>query len=178
MSSIVTAWLTPSMMLLMTAFFGTHGKLELGKKCGPLTQQISCKILAAIPRVPASAGLSLVATCFHWSTLVNSKISQTRFATKIGRFSLELIQWRTFVLSVHKNTWLTVTISARTIFFFSRAASRAACNSSFWDSHYFHWRHARFPQYKCKLCFHLDRRSCYSGSKECDGTKNILGKVT
>ena len=107
MSSIVTAWLTPSLMLLMTSLCGTKRKREIVKKCGPLTQPFSCKASADIPRVPASAGLSLVATWFHWSTLVYSKILQTPFATKIGYFSLELIHWRTVVLSVHMNCWLS-----------------------------------------------------------------------
>ena len=145
MYSIVTAWLTPSLMFLVTSLFGTNGKRESVKKCGHLTQLLSCKISADIPRVPASAGLSLVATGFHWSTPVYSKISQTRFATKIGCFSFELILWGTVVLSVHMNTWLTDTVSACIISLFSRVASRTACNSSFWDCHYFHWRHARFP---------------------------------
>ena len=35
------------------------------------------------------------------------------------------------MLSVHMNIWLTVTVSAQTISFFSRAAIRAACNSKF-----------------------------------------------
>ena len=68
---------------------------------------------------------------FHWTTLVYSKISQTRFATKTGCFSLELIHCRTVVLSVHMNTVLTVTVSACVISLFSQAAGRAACNSSF-----------------------------------------------
>ena len=72
-------------MLLITSLFGTKGKLEIDKKCGPLTQLLHCKISADIPRLPASAGLSLVATWFYWPTLVKSKISQTWFATRIGR---------------------------------------------------------------------------------------------
>ena len=115
----------------MTYLFGTNGKGELVRNCGPLTQLLSCKISADIPRVPASAGLSIVAKWFHWSTLVYSKNSQTRFATKIGCFSFELIHWRTVVLSVHMYTCLTVTVSACVISLFSRATSRAACNSSF-----------------------------------------------
>ena len=126
MSSIVTAWLTPSFMFLMTSLFGINGKRELVKKCGPLTQLLSYKISADIPRVSASAGLALVATWFHWSTLVYSKISQTWFETKIGCFSFELIHWRTIVLSVHMNTWLTDKVIACIISLFSRAASRAA----------------------------------------------------
>ena len=43
-SSIVTAWLTPSLMVLMTFLFGTNGKRELVRKRGPLTQLLSCKI--------------------------------------------------------------------------------------------------------------------------------------
>ena len=86
-SSIVTAWLTPSLMLLMTSSFGTNGKREIVKKCGPLTQLLSCKASADIPRVPAPAELSLVASWFHWSTLIFSRISKTRFVTKIGCFS-------------------------------------------------------------------------------------------
>ena len=175
MSSIVTAWLTLSLMLLMTSLFATKGKLELDEKCGRLTQLLSCRISADIPRVPASAGLSLVATWFHWSTLVY-KISQTRFATNIGCFSLEFIHWRTVVLSVHLHTWLTVTVSARIISFFSRAEVELLATPVLGQS--LHWRNARFPQNKRKLCFYLASRSCYSGSKKCDGTKNIRGIVT
>ena len=89
LSSIVTAWLTPSLVLLMTSLFGANGKRELVKKCGPLNQLLSCKTTAHIPLVPA--GLSLVATWIHWSTLVYSKFWPTRFETKIGCFSLEFI---------------------------------------------------------------------------------------
>ena len=35
-SSIVTALLTPSLILLLASLFGTNGKRELVKKCGPL----------------------------------------------------------------------------------------------------------------------------------------------
>ena len=153
-------------MLLMASVFGTKRKIGLDKKCGPLTQLFICKTSAD---VPASAELFLVGTWFFWSSLVYSKILRTRFATKIGCFSLELIHWRTVVLSVHMNTWLTVTVRARTISFFSRAASRAACNSRFRTVITFIGATRAFPN---------DGRSCYSGSKECDGTKNILRTVT
>ena len=75
-TSIVIDWLTPSLKFLKTPLFGTKGKRELIMKCGRLTQLLSCKTSADLSRVPASAGLSLVATWFHWLTLVYSKISQ------------------------------------------------------------------------------------------------------
>ena len=137
----------------MTSLFGTNGKSELVRKCGPLTQMLSCKISADIPRVPASAGLSLVATWFHWSTLVYSKNSQTRFATKIGCFSLELFHWRTVVLSGHMNTWLRVTVSACVISLFSREASRAACNSNFGTVNTFSGATRAFPKQTQDLFF-------------------------
>ena len=169
-ASKVTTWLTPSLMLLMTSLIGTERKLELDKKCGLLTELIKCKITAGIPRVTASAELSLVATWCHWSTLLDTKISQSLFATKLGFFSLDIIHWRTVGLSVHKHTWLTVTVSARNLSFFSRVASKTNHNYSFCENHYFYWCHAHSPQYKRKLCFYFDRRNCYSGSRKCDGT--------
>ena len=78
----VIAWFTPSLILLMTALFGTKGKLETDKKCGPLNQLLSCQNSADIPGVSALAVLSLVAMWFHWSTLLNSKILQKRFLNK------------------------------------------------------------------------------------------------
>ena len=118
-----------------------------------------------------------MSTWFHWSMLVNSKILQTRFATKIGCFSLDLIHWRTVVLSVHKNTWLTVTVSPRTISFFSRAASRAACNSSSGTVVIFIGAMRAFPK-KRKLCFYFTHGSFYSGSQKCNCNEDILGTVT
>ena len=41
MSSIVTAWLTPRLIFLMTSLFGTKRKRELVKNCGSLTQLLS-----------------------------------------------------------------------------------------------------------------------------------------
>ena len=79
--SLVT---TPSLMLSTTSVFGTKGNCLVLKKSGPLTQLLDCKTSADIPRLPASAGLSQVATWFHWSTLVFTKISLTRFAMKMG----------------------------------------------------------------------------------------------
>ena len=43
---------------------------------------------------------------------------------------MELFQWKTVVLSIHVNTWLTVTVRSCVIALFNRAAVRAACNSS------------------------------------------------
>ena len=72
----------PSLMFLTTSMLGSNGNSFALKKSGPLTQLLDRKTSADIPRVPASAGLSLEATWFHLSTLVCSKISHTRFAKK------------------------------------------------------------------------------------------------
>ena len=125
--SLVT---TPSLMFLTTSVFGTKGNCLVLKKSGPLTQLLDCKTSADIPRVPASAGLSQVATWFHWSTLVFSRISLTRFAMKMGCLFVEFIHCKTMVLSVHIKTLSTVTVNAQQILLFKRAARRAACNSN------------------------------------------------
>ena len=177
-SSKVTAWLTPSLMLLMTSLIGTKRKRELVKKCGHVTQLLSCKASADIPRVPASAVLSLVATWFHCSSLVYSKISQTRFETKVGCFSLELIHWRTVVLSSHMNTRLTVIVNACVISPFSRAASRAACNSSFGRVITSIGATRTFPKTNASSFVFFARRSFYSGLQECDRSENILRTIT
>ena len=88
-------------LLLITSMLGSNGNSLVLKKSEPLTQLLDCKTSADIQRVPASAGLSLVATWFHSSTLVCSKISHTRFATNIGCLLLELSHCKTVVLSVY-----------------------------------------------------------------------------
>ena len=125
--SLVT---TPSLMLSTTSVFGTKGNCLVLKKSGPLTQLLDCKTSADIPRVPASAGLSQAATWFHWSTLVFSRISLTRFAMKIGCLLFEFVHRKTMVLSVHINKLSTATVNARQISLFKRAPRRAACNSN------------------------------------------------
>ena len=117
-------------MLSTTSVFGTKGNCLILKKSGRLTQLLDCKTSADIPRVPVSAGLSQVATWFHWSTLVFSRISLTRFAMKMGCLFVEFIHCKMMVLSVHINTLSTVTVNARQIYLFKRAARRAACNSN------------------------------------------------
>ena len=114
--SLVT---TPSLMLSTTSAFGTKGNCSVLKKSGPLTQLLDCKTSADIPRVPASARLSQVATWFHWSMLVFSRISLTRFAVKIGCLLVEFIHCKTMVLSVHINTLSTATVNARQISLFN-----------------------------------------------------------
>ena len=178
MSSTATAWLTLSLMLLMTSVFGTKGNRELVQKCGPLTQLLSCRASADIHFEPGSPGLSFVVARFHWSTLVYCEISQTRFATKIACFSLKLIYWRTVALPVHMNTWLKTTVSACVISFFSRAASGAASDSSFGTVNTFKDATRPFLKNKRKLCFSLHHCNCYSGLPKNDGTENVLGIVT
>ena len=117
-------------MLSTTSVFGTKGNCFVLKKSRPLTQLLDCKTLADIPRVPESAGLLQVATWFHWSTLVFSRISQTRFALKMGCLFVEFIHCKTLVLSVRTKTQSTVTVNARRISLFKRAARRADCNSN------------------------------------------------
>ena len=110
---------------------GSNGSYLVLKKSGLLTQLIDCKTSAVIPRVPASSGLTLEATWFHSSTLVCSKTSHTRFAINIGCLLLEWSHCKTVVLSVHIKTLITCTVRARQKSFFNRAASKAACSSSF-----------------------------------------------
>ena len=124
--SLVT---TPSLMLSTTSVFGTKGNYLVLKKSGPLTQLLDCKTSGDIPREPASAGLSQVVTWFHWSMLVFSRISLTRFAMQRGCLFVEFIHCKTMVLSDHINTLSTVTVNARQISLFKRAA-RAAGNSN------------------------------------------------
>ena len=109
---------TLSLMLSTTSVFATKGNCLVLKKSGPLTQLLNCKTSADIPLVPASVGLSQVATWFHWSTLVCSRISLTRFAMKMGCPFDEFIHCKTMVLSFHINTLFTVTVNARQISLF------------------------------------------------------------
>ena len=74
----------PSLMLPTTSVLGSKGNCLVLRKFGALTQLLDCKTSADFPRVPASAGLLFEATWFHSSTLVCSKIPQTRFAINIG----------------------------------------------------------------------------------------------
>ena len=121
----------PSLMLLTTSLLGSNGNYLVLKKSRPLTQLLDCKTSADIPWVPASAALSVEATWFHSSTLVCSKTSHTRFATNIGCLLVELSHYKTVVLSVHIKTLLICTVGARQMSCFNRAASSAACSSSF-----------------------------------------------
>ena len=125
--SLVT---TQSLMLSATSVIGTKGYCLFLKTSGPPTQLLDCKFSAEIPRVPASAGLSQVATWFHWSTLVFPRISLTRFAMKIGCLLVEFIHCKPMVLSVHINNLSSVTVNVRQISLFKRAARRAARNSN------------------------------------------------
>ena len=118
MSSVVTACLTPSLMLLMTSLFGTNGKRELLKKCGPLTKHLSCKISAEILRVLASAGLSLDSTWFDWSTLVYPKTSGKKICNKVRLLFIRVNPSENGRAVCHMSTWLTVTVSACVISLF------------------------------------------------------------
>ena len=118
-------------MFFNTSVLGSNGNSFVLKKSGPVTQLLGCKSAADIPRVPASAGLSLEAMWFYWSTLVCSKNSHTLFAPNIGCLLVELSHCKTVVLSVHIKTLLTCTVRARQMSCFNRAASKAACSSSF-----------------------------------------------
>ena len=129
-SSSCSLVLTPILTLLTTSVFGTKRNCLVLKKSGPLTQLLDCKTSADIPRVPASGGLSQVATWFHWSTLVFSRISLTRFAMKMGCLFVEFNHCKTMVLSVQIKTLSAVTVNARQNSLFKRAARRAACTSN------------------------------------------------
>ena len=118
-------------MLLTASVLGSNGNSLVFKKSEPLTQLLDCKTSADIPRVPASAGLSLEAMWFHSSTLVCHKISHTRFATNFGCLLVRFSHCKTVVLSAHKKTLLICTVSARQMSCLNREASSAACSSSF-----------------------------------------------
>ena len=68
--------------------------------------------------MPAFEGLSQVETWFRLSTFVFCRISLTRFAIKIGCLFVEFINFKTMVLSVHKNTLSRVTVNAQQISLF------------------------------------------------------------
>ena len=129
-SSSCSFVIAPSLMLSTTCVFGTKGNNLVLMKSGPLIQLLDCKTSADIPHVPASAGLSQVATWFHWSPMVFSRISLTRFAKKMGCLFVALIHFKTMMLSVDIKTLSTVTVNARQISHFKRAARRAACSSN------------------------------------------------
>ena len=117
-------------MFLTTSVLGSKGNSLVLQKSVSLTQLIDCKTSADIPRVLASAGLSLEARWFHSSTLVCSKIPHTWFALNIGCLLVELTYCKTVVLSFHIKTLLTCTVRARQMSYFNRAASREPCSSS------------------------------------------------
>ena len=73
-------------MFLTTSVLGLNWNSMILKKSEPLVRLLDCKTSADIPRVLASAGVSLEATWFNSSTLalVCYKISNTRFVINIG----------------------------------------------------------------------------------------------
>ena len=81
------------------------------------------------------------------------------------------------MLSVQMNIWLTVTVSACVISLFSRAAIRAACNSSFGTVFTFIGATRAFPKTKASSVF-SSPLGVFFRSQECYSTENILGTVT
>ena len=80
--------------------------------------------------MPVYVALLQVATWFHWSTLVCSRISPKRSAMKMGCLLFEFIYYKMIVLSVLMKLHSTVLINARHISISKREARRAACSSN------------------------------------------------
>ena len=108
-------------IFVITSEQGINGQLGLLKKSRPFNQ---------LP-LPASAGLSTVGTWLHLSSVVGSRFSVTRFATKTGCISNECSHCSTVVLTVHMKHFSIVSENARCIFCRNRDASKPACNSNF-----------------------------------------------
>ena len=162
-------------MFLITSVHGLKGNRLVLRKSGPLTQLLDCKISADLPRVPATAGSSLVTTWCHSSTLVCSKISLTQFAIIIGCLVVDINHCKTVVLWVLMTNLLTITVRALQISCFNRAASSAACNSSFGTIVTFKV-YTSFTQDKDTLRLGSNR-SIYLSSEECNGTEDFLRTI-
>ena len=110
------------------------GQFSFGwrRKEGPVNQrQLILKSAKGIPLVPSSAGFISPGQCLHWAACVFSKISETRWATKICcRCSEFRIHCKVVELSVHKCMLLMLIRCS----FFKNLAIRdpktAACSSS------------------------------------------------
>ena len=114
-------------IFLVTSEQRINGQLAFLKKSGPSNQLLLNRAVAHNPRVPVSAGLSPVLS----STVVTSRISVTRFATKKGCFSKECNHCSTVVKSVHIKH---LSIFSETAGFTScrnRDASKADISSNF-----------------------------------------------
>ena len=121
----LAAWLF-NLMFDTTSVSGRNGKSDGGRKSGPRKQVLFCNASEENPLVPASAGLFFVTTWCHWSTVVPSRISETRFATNIGSFSREFNHWKTLVLSDTLNVRWIWMVSASHVSSLRRDASKAA----------------------------------------------------
>ena len=118
-------------IFVITSEDSITGQLRLFKKSGPLNELLSKRTVADNPGVPASAGLSPVGTWFHSSTVVSSRISVTRFATKTSCYSSECNHCSTVVLSVHMKHLSIFSETARCTSSRNWDASKAACDSNF-----------------------------------------------
>ena len=118
--------------VLTISVLGSNGNCSILRKSGLLILLFDCKSSADMSREPVSAGLSLETTWwFHALTPVCSKILQTRFAKNIYWTVVELKHCKIVVLLVHIKTLLALTVRARQISCFNRAASSSACNFNF-----------------------------------------------
>ena len=108
-------------------------------------------------------------------TSINRLMRPERVPESAGLFLVATwFQWSTLVYSKILPTRFATKIGC--FLEQNRAASRTAFNSTFGTFITFFCATRAFPN--TKLCYHLARRSCYSGLKKCDGTNNILGTVT
>ena len=117
-------------MLVRISESGLKGQSSVFKKSGPFTQPLSFRAYVVISRVPVSSGLSPLNTSNHSSIVVDSRISETRLATKTGNLLVEFNHCRTVVLSVHMHDSFIFTFKDFLISSLRRHASNAACISS------------------------------------------------
>ena len=117
-------------MLVRTSESGLKSQSLVSKKSGPFTQPLFFRASAVIQRVPGSAGSSPLDKWSYSSIVVESRISETRIATKTGSLLVEFNHCSTVVLSVHMYELSIFMFKDFLISSLRRLASNAACNSS------------------------------------------------
>ena len=117
-------------MLLRTSDGGLKGQSLVFRKNGPFTQTLFFRASAVIPRVPVPSGLSPLDTWNHSSIVVDSRISETRLATKTGNLLVEFKHCSAVVLFVHMYDLTIFLLKDFLISSLRRLAKNAACDSS------------------------------------------------
>ena len=137
--------------------------------------------MAQNPQVPASAGLSSVGTWLYPPTMVGSRTSITRLATKTGCFSKEYNPCNTTLLHMKRLSLLSEI--ARCFSCRRRDASKAACNSNLGIVRNFIDETRAFPKKKANsilsvlLLTSLPSRKVTALSTFCDLSPHICNPI-